>query len=106
MAEEQDLLKKAEIEEFIKKYELNKFKGEFFERLSLFIVAAFGLITALAWDEMLKDLFVYLFGHLDSVFNKFLYALILTIVTVVVTLILRSFIKKKSKKIFISDIKK
>lgn len=104
--EEQDFLKKSEIEEFLKKYELHKFRGEFFERLSLFAIAALGLITALAWDEMFKSLFISLFGHLNSLYNKFLYAFILTAGTVVVTLILRSFMRKKNRKIFSSDVKK
>lgn len=89
---------KPYVEEFLERYELKRLHTAFLERLALFAVAGLGLIAALAWDEAFKEVFTKLFGGLEGESQKFLYAILLTGLTVVVTLVFTSLIKKKAKK--------
>ena len=51
-----------------------------------YIIAAFGLVAALAWNDAIKSLIEYFFPNEDnSILLKFLYALILTIVVIILT---------------------
>lgn len=56
------------------------------ERIITSIVTALGLVASLAWNEAIKDLINYVFPFgADSLLAKFLYALIITIFTVALT---------------------
>lgn len=62
-----------------------------------YIIAAFGLVAGLAWNDAIKS-FINLFFPLnrDSVIAKFIYAILMTIVLVIITIYLtKIFIKKK-----------
>ncbi|HEX8283061.1 MAG TPA: DUF5654 family protein [Pyrinomonadaceae bacterium] len=50
--------------------------------------ASLGLVAALAWNEAIKALIRSVFGEDDSLTGLFIYALIATVVAVVVLLIL------------------
>ncbi len=76
------------VEEFLKRYELQKVHIDFMQRVILLVIAGLGLITALAWDEMFKEIFKELFGDLPSLEERLIYALFLTLGTVTVTIIL------------------
>ena len=66
-------------------------------RLVTIVIAAMGLITALAWDRTLEDIFTYLFGPLNSLSRKITYAVVITLLAVTITILLRrAFIKKES----------
>jgi hypothetical protein len=68
----------------------NKLKG--------YIVAAFGLVAGLAWNEAIKSLIEYIFPlNKDYIWAKFLYAIILTIVLVLVTVYVSRMLTKKEK---------
>ncbi len=87
-------------EELFKPYDVksvNKVGTEFLERVILLIVAGLGLITALAWDTVLKDIFNLIFGDLGSLYQKIAYALLLTLITTIVTMRLSKLMKKKGK---------
>lgn len=92
-----NFIKGSEIDEFIERYELRKFHLDFAERFLLFIIAALGLITALAWDETFKLLFVHYFGGIETLEEKALYALLLTILVALLTVRLNSIFKRRKK---------
>jgi len=51
-----------------------------------YIIAAFGLVAALAWNDAIKSLIEYFFPNKNgSILLKFLYALILTIIIIFLT---------------------
>lgn len=85
------------IEEFIKHYEIKRIQADFMERLTLLVIAGLGLITALAWDDFFKDLFARLFSGAESVQNKLIYALFLTVFTAGVTVLIGKIFRKKKK---------
>ncbi len=89
-------------EEFLDSQHLLDIKTDFAGRLVTIIVAALGLITALAWDRTLEDVFTHFFGPLTSLSRKMTYTIVITIFAVVVTIILRRFfiIKEQVRKRF------
>ncbi len=98
MKDEQEQGKVAPVpylEEFAKKYEIHRLHVDFFERLIFLVIAGLGLITALAWDEFFKDVFVRFFGSIEGASQRLLYALLLTLLTVIVTLFLRKGFKRR-----------
>lgn len=74
-----------------------QFKSEFQKQVIGYIVGAFGLIAGLAWNEAIKSLIDYLFplGQ-HGLLVKFIYAIAITAIVVLLTLYLtRFFIKEK-----------
>jgi len=56
------------------------------EKMMGYITAAFGLVAGLAWNDAIKSLIESLFpAGGDSVYAKFIYAALMTVVVVVVT---------------------
>lgn len=60
------------------------------EKTTGYILAAMGFVVALAWNDAIKTTIDYLFplGKSNSMMAKFFYALIVTILIVVATIIL------------------
>jgi hypothetical protein len=100
LAGEEIKLVEPETEKVLKEYgkEFNKLHLEFVERVILLIIVGLGVITALAWDEALKNLFNLIFTNLTSVQEKFLYATLLTIITATATVFLNKYLKKQKRK--------
>jgi hypothetical protein len=88
----------GEFERFIKEYELDRLHTDFLNRWITLIIASLSLITALAWDDLFKSVFIGFFGHLNELSQKVLYSTILTILTILVTVILGKFFMKKGKR--------
>lgn len=73
-------------------------KLEFLSRIVTIIIAGLALITALAWDEVLKDVYVHFSQYFSGINQRLGYALFITIFSVIVSVIIgRFFIKKKRK---------
>ncbi len=72
-----------------------RIRREIRERVVGYIAAALGLVAGLAWNEAIKALIEYLFplGQ-DTLFAKFLYAVLITIIVVAVTVYLLRLVKK------------
>ena len=84
--------------EFFNDEETADIKLDFFGRMVTIMIAALGLITALAWDRTLEDIFTSLFGPLNSLSRKISYAVLITVLAVVLSIILRKyFIRKKRR---------
>lgn len=67
-------------------------------KLTGYIVAAFGLVAGLAWNEAIKSLIEYIFPlNKNYIWAKFLYAIILTIILVIVTVYVSRLLSKKEK---------
>lgn len=57
------------------------------DRGATYIVAGLGIVVGLAWNEAIKALIDYFYplASANSIFAKFLYAVVLTIIVVIVT---------------------
>ena len=67
------------------------------DKMSALITAAFGLVAALAWNEAIKAIFKEIFGSEQSVVPMLAYAITVTIIAVILTiLVARSLSKMKS----------
>lgn len=84
-----------QVETLLRTRELNIFRIHFIEKITILIISAFGLIAALAWDDAFKSLFESLFSHLSVLDEKFLYAGIITVLAVILSIVLSKLILKK-----------
>ena len=75
--------------EFLDKQQLLDIKTDFMGRLVTIIIAALGLITALAWDRTLEEIFTHFFGPLTSLSRKITYTVVITVFAVGITILLR-----------------
>lgn len=77
----------------------NSLKLEILEKITTLAAAGFGLVAALAWNSAIQELFTKLFPlDTGSLWAKFIYALVITIIVVIVVALLgRSADKLKNK---------
>ncbi len=61
-------------------------KKEVIEKLAALLTAAFGLVAALAWNDTIKAVFLELFGTADGIWPLLTYAVVVTVIAVVVTI--------------------
>ena len=67
---------------------------EFRNRIAAYLTAAFGLVAGLAWNDAIKSLIAYWFpAEVNTIMIKFLYAIGITIVFVLVSILIISTIK-------------
>ncbi|MBR1369505.1 hypothetical protein RJ53_08380 [Methanocalculus chunghsingensis] len=62
------------------------FKTEVIEKIAALMTVAFGLIAALAWNSSVQALFRELFGTQDNLSAMFGYAVLVTILAVLITI--------------------
>ena len=81
------------------KKESEKISSEIKEKTLGFIVTAFGLVAGLAWNEAIQSLIKSFFTiDKNSIWAKFLYAIVMTLVLVFITIYLtRIFGKAKEE---------
>lgn len=56
------------------------------ETLTALLTAAFGLIAALAWNTAIQAIFKKIFGEQSSILAMVIYALVVTIIAVILTI--------------------
>ena len=61
-------------------------KLEILDKMSGLMTAGFGLVAALAWNEAIKKLFETIFGKQSNLIAMFGYAVIITVIVVIVTM--------------------
>jgi hypothetical protein len=61
-------------------------KAEIMDKLADLITTAFGLIAALAWNGAIQAIFKNIFGTAEGLLPMLFYALIVTVIAVVVTI--------------------
>ena len=73
-------------------------KVEVLEKIAVLITVAFGLVAALAWNEAIKAIFKEIFGSAEAVAPLLIYAILVTIIAVILTIIVaRAASKAKAK---------
>ncbi|OGH61901.1 MAG: hypothetical protein A2848_02160 [Candidatus Magasanikbacteria bacterium RIFCSPHIGHO2_01_FULL_50_8] len=72
--------------------ESDKFRAEVTKQVSTYILAGFGIVAGLAWNEAIRSLIDYIYPlPQNGVQAKFLYAVVITIVVILVSMaVLRS----------------
>ncbi len=74
---------------------MNNLQKEFRERISGYIIGAFGLVASLAWNDAISSLIEKFFPlGKDTVIAKFIYALVMTVILVVVAVYLVKLLKR------------
>jgi len=72
-------------------------KFEVLDKIAALVAAAFGLVAALAWNEAIKAIFKEVFGTSDNLAAMITYAILVTIVAVMLTIfVARAASKAKS----------
>jgi len=65
-------------------------------RIGALLTTAFGLVAALAWNGAIRAIFAKVFGSPDTVLAMLLYAIIVTVIAVITTIMIaRSIAKQK-----------
>ena len=59
---------------------------EVIEKIAALITAAFGLVAALAWNTAIQEIFRLIFGQQSGVLAMIAYAVIVTIIAIVITI--------------------
>jgi multisubunit Na+/H+ antiporter MnhG subunit len=59
---------------------------EVIEKVAALVTAAFGLVAALAWNTAIQEIFRLIFGDQSGVWAMIFYAVVVTIIAVVVTI--------------------
>ena len=74
-----------------------KLKDELRSKTIGYIATALGLVVGLAWNDTIKEFITYLFPlSTDSLWAKFAYAVILTVVVVIAINLMTRFAEKKA----------
>ena len=64
---------------------MSKFREELRSKILTFVGGAFGLVAGLAWNDAVKELILYLYpAATDTVMAKFVYAILITIIVVII----------------------
>ena len=78
-------------------------KTEVLDKISALVTAAFGLVAALAWNDAIKAVFKEVFGSADAIGPMLIYAIVITIIAVILTVTVantaskaKSMMKKKT----------
>lgn len=86
------------IQDKIKKFKNEgiEIKREIRKKMLNYILAAFGFVAGLAWNEAIKSLIEYLFPlNKNALLGKFIYAILLTIVIVLIASYLQRIFKEE-----------
>ena len=62
-------------------------KHDILDKIAALITAAFGLVAALAWNDAIKAIFKEIFGTADAIGPMLIYAIVVTVAAVVLTII-------------------
>lgn len=65
------------------------------EKIAVLLTTAFGLVAALAWNGAIRAIFVKIFGTADTVVGMLTYAIVVTIIAVIVTVIIARSVAKQ-----------
>lgn len=86
-----------DMQKFMEKYELKRIHTDFIQKIILLVIASLGFISALAWDQALKAIFAQIFGGIESIGEKLLYSVLITVAAALVSIVLAKLILKKEK---------
>lgn len=75
----------------------DEFKVQLLETFASLITAAFGLVAALAWNETIKQAVAQAFNNGNDLLGLFVYAVIVTVLAVIMTLLIARSLSKARK---------
>ncbi len=84
-----------EMGDFLERYELKRVHTDFLQKITLLVIASLGFVAALSWDQVLKSAFNEFFNDTETFGTKFLYAFLVTVLAVVVSILLTKFVLRK-----------
>jgi hypothetical protein len=79
--------------------EKQNLKLEILEKIADLVTVGLGLVAALAWNDAIQELFKTIFGTQSTLLAKFLYAAIITVIIVYITIKLGRVINKVKEQI-------
>ena len=65
--------------------ELKKIRQGVKERTITLMLAGFGLVAALAWNDAIQTMFRVLFPQSEGLLGKFVYAILVTVIIVIIS---------------------
>jgi Na+(H+)/acetate symporter ActP len=86
-----------------KKESFQGFKIDMMEKIAALVSAAFGLVAALAWNDLIKTIFAETFGTTAAIGAMVIYAIIVTIIAVILTVTIANAVSK-TKSVFRQDV--
>lgn len=69
-------------------------KAETLDKIAALLTAAFGLVAALAWNGAIRAVFEASFGTADNILAMLVYAVVVTIIAVLVTIWIARAVKR------------
>jgi isocitrate/isopropylmalate dehydrogenase len=69
-------------------------KAEILDKIAALITAAFGLVAALAWNGAIRAIFEAVFGSADNITAMLIYAVVVTIIAILVTIWIARAVKR------------
>jgi|JI6StandDraft_1071083.scaffolds.fasta_scaffold72195_2 ABC-type Mn2+/Zn2+ transport system permease subunit len=87
-----------ELEKFLKHNQVTAVRTTLLDKISTLVFVALGLITALAWEDTFKATFSYIFGGVETIGQKALYAFVITLITVLISVYFGKYFMRKSEK--------
>jgi TRAP-type C4-dicarboxylate transport system permease small subunit len=69
-------------------------KLEILDKIAALVTVAFGLVAALAWNGAIRAIFQHFFGTADSIPAMLVYAVVVTIIAVLVTIWIARAVKR------------
>ncbi len=63
-------------------------KSEVLTQIAALVTAAFGLVAALAWNGAIQAIFKEVFGTTDTITGQLIYAVLITIIAVIATIVI------------------
>ena len=69
-------------------------KVEVLDKIAALLAAAFGLVAALAWNGAIRAIFERVFGSADNIAAMVVYAVIVTVIAVLVTIWIARAVKR------------
>lgn len=80
----------------------DEFKVQLLETFASLITAAFGLVAALAWNDTIKAVVAEFFQNDGEIVAMLVYAIIVTIIAVIMTLMISRALSKAKKALHIA----
>lgn len=72
-------------------------KVQILDKIAALITAAFGLVAALAWNGAILAIFKEIFGEADSIGPMVIYAIAVTIIAVILTIVVAKAVTNAKK---------
>jgi len=69
-------------------------KAEILDKIATLLTAAFGFVAALAWNGAIRAIFEAVFGSADNITAMLIYAVVVTIIAVLVTIWIARSVKR------------